>query len=242
MRSTIKYCISIALLLIYVAGRAQEKPAQEKPTPKKPIKPKKDLTPTGIRVGTDLIDLGKTFSGKTFQGWEINGDVDFANYYLAVDIGSWAKNLVIPNGEYTNGGNYFRIGADINLLGKDPDKNMLFFGFRYGRSIFHESLSYLDTTNYQLFGIANRDVSNSNVTGGWAELTTGLRVKVWKGLWMGYTARLKIAPGTKGNSASLSPYDMPGYGPVNSKPWWGFNYQIFWRFNWKKEKPLPAKK
>jgi hypothetical protein len=118
---------------------------------------------------------------------------------------------------------------------------MLFFGFRYGRSFFHESLTYQDTTTYKIFGTASRSESNANVTGGWGELTTGLRIKVWKGLWMGYTARLKIAPGTKGNSPGLSPYDMPGYGPVSSKPWWGFNYQLFWRFNWKKEKPLPKK-
>lgn len=253
MRSTIKYFISIALLLAYEFGHAQKKqvegkPVQgkataagEKPAPKKPVKPKKDFTPTGLRIGTDLIDLGKSFSGKTFQGWEVNGDVDFANYYLAADVGSWSRNLLLPNGEYSNGGNYFRIGADINLLGKDPDRNMLFFGFRYGRSFFHESLSYQDTTSSKIFGPANRNENNSNVSGGWGELTTGLRVKIWKGLWMGYTARLKIAPGTKGNSSSLSPYDMPGYGPVSSKPWWGFNYQIFWRFAWKKDKPLPKK-
>jgi len=234
------------LLLTYQAGWAQEpsqkKATQEKTAPQKTPKPKKDFSPTGIRIGTDLIDLGKTFGGKTFQGWEVNGDVDFANYYLAADIGSWAKDLQVPNGQYTNGGNYFRVGADVNILGKDPDKNMLFFGFRYGRSMFHESLHYTDTTNSKFFGIADRRVSNSSVSGGWAEVTTGLRVKIWKGLWMGYTARLKFAPGTKGNSPSLSPYDMPGYGPVNSKPWWGFNYQVFWRFNWKKDKPLPAKK
>jgi hypothetical protein len=254
MHSITRYFISIATLLLSLCvGLAQDKPApgkpapvkagQEKPAAKKPTKPKKDFTPTGFRVGTDLLDLGKSFSGKTFQGWEINGDVDFANYYLTADIGSWSKDLVLSNNaEYTNGGNYFRLGADINLLGKDPDKNMFFFGFRYGRSMFHESLTYLDTTSYKLFGAANRSVSSSNVTGGWAEITTGLRVKVWKGLWMGYTARMKIAPGTKGNNPALSPYDMPGYGPVSSKPWWGFNYQIFWRFNWKKEKPVPAKK
>jgi len=243
MHSIIKYCFSIGLMLFFAVGHAQQKPpTPDKPAPKKPVKPKKDFAPTGIRVGTDLIDLGKSFSGKTFQGWEVNGDVDFANYYVAADIGSWSKDIALYNGHYSNGGNYFRIGADVNILGKDPDRNMLFFGFRYGHSMFHEALNYRDSSNYQLFGVADRTVNNSNVTGGWAEITSGLRVKIWKGLWMGYTARLKFAPGTKGNSTSLSPYDMPGYGTVSSKPWWGFNYQLFWRFNWKKDKPLPAKK
>jgi hypothetical protein len=229
------------------ASLAQEKVQENKPV-KKPAKQKKDFIPHGIRIGTDLIDIGKSFSGKTFQGWEVNGDVDFANYYLAADIGSWSKNVLLPSGNYSNGGNYFRIGADINLLGKDPDKNMLFFGLRYARSIFHESLVYQDTlSNYTygsispVFGTLNRSITNSHETGGWAEITSGLRVKVWKGLWMGYTARMKLAPGTKGGSPAMTSYDMPGYGIVSNKPWWGFNYQIFWRFAWRKDKPVVKK-
>ncbi|MBI1769458.1 MAG: hypothetical protein HY015_06650 [Bacteroidetes bacterium] len=234
MHSTFRYFISIIFLLLICSFSF----SQAKETPKKVAKPKKDFAPTGIRVGTDLIDLGKTFAGKTFKGWEVNGDVDFANYYLAADIGSWSKKIVLSNGEYSNGGNYFRIGADINLLGKDPDKNMFFFGFRYGRSLFHESLNYLDTTSNKIYVAAPYQVKNANVSGGWAELTSGLRVKIWKGLWMGYTARIKFAPGTKGNDPSLATYDMPGYGIISNKPWWGFNYQVFWRFAWKKNKPV----
>lgn len=235
MHSTIKYFISIGLLLVCCRGFSQEKKASQKPA-----KPKKVLRPTGIRVGTDLIDLGKSFSGKTFQGWEVNGDIDFANYYLAADVGSWSKNVTLPNGEYANRGNYFRVGIDINILGKDPDKNMLFFGFRYGRAQFHESLTYL-ATSPNLFPATVIPIENENVSGGWGELTSGLRVKIWKGLWMGYTARLKFAPGTKGNDPSLATYDMPGYGIVSNKPWWGFNYQMFWRFAWKKSKPQEKK-
>ena len=238
MHSTIRYFISIGLLLLTCCfGFSQAKEAT-----KKIPKPKKDFSPTGIRVGTDLIDLGKTFSGKTFQGWEVNGDIDLANYYLTADIGSWSKDVLLSNGEYSNGGNYFRIGADINLLGKDPDKNMFFFGFRYGRSMFHESLTYTATSSPPtLFPPATYQVSNGSVSGGWAELTSGLRVKIWKSLWMGYTARLKFAPGTKGNDPSLATYDMPGYGIISNKPWWGFNYQVFWRFAWKKGKPVEKK-
>lgn len=235
MLSTIRYFISTGLLLVSCICFSQEKQGD-----KKPIKPRKDFSPTGIRVGTDLIDLGKSFSGKDFQGWEINGDIDFANYYLTADIGNWSKNIALPNGYYTNGGNYFRIGVDINLLGKDPDKNMFFFGFRYAHSQFHESLR--DTViSAGLFPVLVNQVDNGNVSGGWAEITSGLRVKIWKGLWMGYTARMKFAPTINGSTPSMSPYDMPGYGIVSQKPWWGFNYQIFWRFAWKKQKPVEKK-
>ncbi len=235
MLSISKYFISAcAIFFSFSAAHAQQKKVTPRP-------PKIDYTPTGIRIGTDLIDLGKTYSGKTFKGWEVNGDIDFSKYYLAVDIGSWAKNVSLNNGTYNNSGNYYRVGIDVNFLGNDPDKNMFFLGFRVGRSQFNESLSYL-ATSPRLFASSSGQVSNGSVSGGWGEVTCGLRVKIWKGLWMGYTARLKLAPSIKGAHPALAPYDMPGYGIVQKNPWWGFNYQLFWRFAWKKDVVLPAKK
>jgi hypothetical protein len=231
MLSIIRYSISACLIFFAVSLFAQEK---------KVAKPKKDYTPTGFRVGTDLIDITKTLTSKTFSGWEVNGDVDFANYYLAVDVGSWAKDIAIENGDYKNSGNYYRVGIDINLLGNDPDKNMYFIGFRAGHSTFNESISYFTNPIY-LFTPLTTNASNPNATGNWGELTTGLRVKVWKGLWMGYTARMKFAPTVHG-SPNFFTYDMPGYGVVQEKPWWGFNYQVFWKFAWKKDKVIPVKK
>ena len=232
MPSIIRFYISLTLMIAatnHCLSQENKSPDSES---------KISYAPTGIRVGTDLIDLAKT--GKTFKGWELNGDIDVSKYYLAVDIGSWAKDITLTNGEYTNGGSYFRVGVDLNFLAKDPDKNMFFFGFRIGRSLFHESLTY-QATSVHLYPSSTYSVSNDAVSGRWAEFTTGLRVRVWKGLWMGYTVRMKFAPSTKGSGASLAPYDMPGYGIVSNKPWWGFNYQVFWRFEWKKNKPAVKK-
>jgi hypothetical protein len=218
--------------LIFFAAFAQ---GQEK----KPPKPKKDFMPTGFRLGTDLIDIGKTLSSTTFTGWEINGDVDFSNYYLAVDVGSWGKNIAIDNGDYHNSGNYFRAGIDVNFLGNDPDKNMFFIGFRAGFSKFSESLNYVNAPTY-FFSPRQMTPTNPDATGHWGELTSGLRVKMWKGLWLGYTARMKFAPSVHG-SPNFATYDMPGYGVMQNKIWWGFNYQVFWRFAWRKDSP-PIKK
>lgn len=230
MPSTIRFIISLALM-VAMTGHCL---SQEKKSAK--AKDKISYMPTGIRVGTDLIDLGKT--GKTFKGWELNGDINLSKYFIALDIGSWSKNVTLPNGQYSNGGSYFRIGTDINLLDKGADKYMYFFGFRIGHALFHESVNY-QATSPHIYPSSNYTVTNGSVSGNWGELVTGLRVKIWKDLWMGYTARMKFAPSTKGSSASMTPYDMPGYGIVSQKPWWGFNYQLFWRFKLKKEKPLP---
>lgn len=218
---------------------------QKQDSVKKAPKEKKDLRPTGFRVGTDLIAIGKTFytdNKNQFKGWELNGDVDFANYYLAADVGAWGRDIVLPNGTYHNNGNYFRAGIDVNFLGKDPDKNMFFIGFRVGHSNFNETLNYTPATTPKLFPNNSISLSQSNAKGGWGEITTGLRVKVWKGFWMGFTGRMKFSPAVKNTNPDMMAYDMPGYGIVSKHLWWGFNYQAFWRFGWRKDKPVEEKK
>ena len=187
---------------------------------------KHKFLPTGLRIGTDLISIIQSNLGEKFNGWEVNTDVDIYRYYITFDYGSWSRHTTIPTGNYENSGNYFRVGTDINFLLKDPDRNMFFLGFRYAQNNFSEQLNYESTDVYN--GTVQHELQNNNMTGRWGELTAGLRVKIWKGFWMGYTARLKTAPATKGEDG-FEPYEIPGYGLAAKKTSWGFNYQIFWR-------------
>ncbi len=195
--------------------------------------------PRSIRFGTDLISLIKSQTVSTYTGWELNADIDFGKYFLAVDYGSWGRTYELRNGgDYQNSGTYWRAGMDANLLRKDPDKNLVFLGFRYGQSSFSESSNVL--TSDPFFGDIQKHVSNPTVTASWGELTGGLRVKIWKEFWMGYTARMKFAPGVKGDG-ELKTYDIPGYGRNGIGFYWGFNYQVFWRIPFtKQKKPVPA--
>lgn len=201
---------------------------------------KNKFLPTGLRVGLDVISLIRG-QDQSFKGWEINLDTDFSRYYFTVDYGHWATNQIVANsdtlisrGNYQNDGSYLRVGADVNFLLKDPDKNMFFFGFRYGMSSFSEAVQYHNSNYYYpKFGQYKADLTNGSVNGHWFEITTGLRVKIYKAFWMGYTARLKFAPSVSG-ATNFASYDMPGYGIVPMTPYYGFNYQLFWRFGWKK--------
>lgn len=225
-RAILKYLLSSALLLFVLTANAQDEKAI-------PDSLRKIMKPTGIRFGSDLIATGKTFLDNPLTGWELNADVDFGRYYLAVDYGAWARKDSLSNGYYENDGRYLRVGVDINFLLKDPDRNMFFIGFRYGRSSFDEQLTYVTTTTD--FGDIQTSSMNSNASAGWGEMTTGLRVNIWKPIWMGYTARLKFFPGVKGN-AEIDTYDIPGYGKTSKNVYWGFNYQIFYRIPFQKQR------
>jgi hypothetical protein len=194
---------------------------------------KNKYIPTGVRVGTDVLALAMNQYDDTFYGWEMNGDIDFDRYYGTLEIGYRSRDFVTAADVYSNDGRYFRIGADVNFLTKDPDKNMFFLGLRYGRSTFNEKLSIARTDSLWTTPI-NSNYSNSNVNGRWFELTTGIRVKIWKIIWMGYTARFKFGLSTN-ESGNLIPHDVPGYGRTNKDSAWGFNYQVFVRIPVRKQ-------
>jgi hypothetical protein len=195
--------------------------------------------PTGIRIGTDAIALIKSQTQSNYSGWEVNADVDFNRFYLAYDRGTWSRNFHSDSTQYSNSGNYWRLGADVNFLLKDPDRNMFFVGFRYGKSTFSENMSI---ENYdKTWGKSVQNYVNQNASAKWKEITTGLRVKMWKFIWMGYTARFKFGMKPSGNLVML-PTDVPGYGRTNKETAWGFNYQIFFRIPFRKMPPLPPAK
>ncbi len=190
--------------------------------------------PTGIRVGTDVISLIKSNYVKSFTGWEVNADVDFYRYYLTADFGSWGRTYFPAGGAYNNDGRYYRIGVDVNFLKKDPDRNMFFIGMRYGRSKFSED--FVLEINDPAWGQAGtQHYVNTGTKARWFELTTGLRVKIWKIIWMGYTARFKFGLKTS-DTIEMIPSDVPGFGRTDRPTTWGFNYQVFVRLPVAKKK------
>lgn len=207
------------LLLLGTTGFSQEAEEKDSVT-------LKDYVPTGVRIGTDVLALIMPAYDDSFSGWEVNADIDFRRYFLAVDFGHWQRSIVSDQGNYSNDGTYFRIGADMNFLTKDPDKNVLFFGVRYGRSVFSED--FLAIVEDPVWGDMEGTYTNQDVSARWFELTGGLKVKLWKFVWLGYTARFKFALAT-GDTPTMLPYDIPGYGNTDTHSTWGFNYQVLIR-------------
>jgi hypothetical protein len=199
---------------------------------------KSNYIPTGIRIGTDVISLVKSRAQANYTGWEVNGEIDFSRYYLAIDYGRSGRNLNAEAATYSNDGKFWRVGVDVNFLRKDPDGNMFFIGTRYGHSNFSETLS-LNSSDPN-WGTLTRDYNQSDVNARWLELTSGIRVKIWKIFWLGYTGRLKFALKTDA-SPEMLPYDVPGFGRTDKETSWGFNYYVMIRLPIRKA-PLPVVK
>lgn len=201
--------------------------------PKIPDSLKEKVELRAVRFGTDILALILSGSDR-FNGWEVNADVDFGRFYLVADYGFASRDETLATGgTYHVEGNYLRVGADVSILKKDPDRNMLFFGFRYGRSEYAERSVYDGA--YANFVTQTYTVSNPDAGASWGELVAGLRVKVWKEFWMGFTSRMKIGLAVRGDH-ELSSYYVPGFGVIGPGFTWGFNYQLFWRIPFKKPK------
>lgn len=234
MQQTLKSLFSLVFLLWAGALLAQNEPPADADTVEvKKLREKYEIV--ALRFGTDLIPVIKSFSTPGFSGWELNSDLDIGRYYISMDVGHLDRSYDIYGGsDYRTQGNYVKLGADVNFLKKDPDRNMFFFGLRYGMSNFQESAQFVFTD--PVYGAMTRPLSNNSVRGTWAELVTGLRVKVWKEFWMGFTARMKVLPSVSGDQ-QLVTYEIPGYGVYSEKIYWGFNYQVFWRIPFRKPSP-----
>jgi hypothetical protein len=229
--------------------------------------------PQALRLGTDLTywlqgalaapfgpsDLGRNasrFYGNV-QRFEGTLEVPFNDnlYFLVADLGYGYVNRVnrdLPQTsfQYQNGGTFFRIGGDINLLQKAFDDESISIGFRYARANFSHELLYFGSSlpwGYVYNALVSSDSARINnsyqgaipteqLAARWFELTTGLRVSVWRGLVLGYTLRVKTGLNIRGEDRLLA-NELPGFGAVRANVKISFNYHVYYQFSFKKSPP-----
>ncbi|MEO0555727.1 MAG: DUF6048 family protein [Bacteroidota bacterium] len=183
--------------------------------------------PTGIRIGAELINIGRSASNTDLSEYTFTADIDFNRFIFNVEFGTYDRSFDDRAGSlYSVSGTYFRIGPDINFLKRDPDKSVLFFGLRYGWTQLDDELTYINTGS--VFTNEERSISNSSLTTNWGELVTGLKVKIWKVLWLGYTARFRFGADNFERN-ELIPHYIPGYGRADKTVSWAFNYWLMVR-------------
>ncbi len=190
-------------------------------------------TPTMLRIGYDLIGPLQNAISRSRGGWEITGETDFNKFNLIAEFGNehfdYGDNATY---HYRADGNYFRLGFDYNMIPRDEFGSELFFGFRYATGNFDETLA--GVTNVFQWGSGYMNEKNSNVSATWLEFTAGMRAKVWKQLYMGYTLRLKVAPSLKGEQ-NIETYLIPGYGLYSKPNFWSINYYVAWKFSFRQK-------
>jgi len=179
--------------------------------------------PTGIQLSVDALRLFSYKYHDAHQGpqYELNASIDFASWLLEGDWGcshsQWKGTSA--KSKYTSNGKYFRIGLNYNFLQDTPDKNMAFLGFRYAMSFFDDHLVskilyHHDNAGNTVIIKTNDPIIDSkqtSVQARWFEMVAGIKVKVWKLLYVGSTLRYKFSLCLNGANSHV-PYDVPGWG------------------------------
>jgi len=207
--------------------------------PPKPPKIKKELKefiPTGARLGIDLYSLGRGIWEEEYSLMEFQVDVDFRHLLLALEYGTSKFEVSEEDFAYTNEGSYFKIGPEINFLYEPESFDAVFLGFRYVTSNLDDRLIF---NTEDAYGTTQITSSNQKATAQWAEITTGTKIKVWKGLYMGFTLRYKFLKSVKFDD--LEPHYLPGYGEstLDDNDQFGFSYYLMWRFGFRKKSVIP---
>nr|WP_281168983.1 DUF6048 family protein [Fulvivirga imtechensis] len=228
---------NILLLFVATSGFCQE--AGELKIPIDSLKGK--FVPTGIRIGAEAVNITRSFIGEDYKEYQFQADIDFYRYFFNVEYGILERTFTSENGLYNVEGSYLRIGPDINFLHRDPDMSALFFGLRYGMATFSDKLNY--SYRDKAFGDGTGQVANNDINAKWFEMVAGMKVKMWRMVWLGYTARFKFGVDTFENN-ELIPNIIPGFGRADETVVWGLNYYLIIRIPVRKEPRsivLPAK-
>ena len=193
--------------------------------------------PTAVKLGIDPGTLGYMIFSEKRGFLEIEGDIDIDRFFVVANYGLSSYKLNEDTYVYENDGSYLRLGADINFMQKDPHLNVAFFGLRYASSSFTDKLDY-DTKAIIQSDIGwpstRETVSNGNAKANWYEMVTGLKIRVVKQLYMGFTIRFKLKMNVK-QIENLRPYYIPGFGKNINTSAFGFNYYVSYRLPFRKK-------
>lgn len=214
-----RFIFSLIALLVFGTLSAQS-PLPKTAIPKEP----RDFRPSKLKLSYDLIDVGERVFKSFDQGHQFQATIDFDQYFLAAEYGMVKVNRTGPF-NYNMEGSFFSIGPEVNLLKNERKSgNSMTFGMRYATANFQDNLSFVSSGP---FGDQQIYQENPSVKVVWAELTTGLNVNVWKGLYIGYTVRMKFWKKLTG-VGELIPHDIPGFGLYERNNGVGFNYYVGW--------------
>ncbi|WP_017731173.1 DUF6048 family protein [Nafulsella turpanensis] len=181
-----------------------------------------DLRPQGLRIGVDVSHLVGQLVDQDGRFYELKADVIFGRYLLSADWGTGRRYRSEDGLDYRSSGSYFRIGPDVNFVADNDDLNALFIGLRYGQSFYEERLvtSFSDPTWGSFPVTPERQTSAF-----WFEGVAGLKARIWKGLFMGYTLRYKFGLNVQEQNSFIS-YEVPGFGKVGDGANFSFSYHL----------------
>ncbi len=241
-----RYFFSL-LLFLFLVGQAwaQEPPATTEPDSVERVKMQIDFLPSALRIGPAINSLIQTAIDQEGTYYGLQADLPIRRFMLAVEYGhadlSRQNEAGVPEEEafqYKSNGDYYKLGIDVNLLRDkkadnfDASNDIIYFGLKYAISIIDDQINFRTQDNF--WETSSISQSNENLRVGWIEMNAGMKVELFKNIFLGYTLRYRFGQ-RYGNRSTLVPYRIPGFGSGEDETNFGFDYYIFYRIPFRKE-------
>lgn len=223
-----RYFISICFLFVFVDGFSQEQKSTKKEVSKDSVS---YTTPYGLRLGVDISKPILSLMSDTYSGFEIIGDYRISKrIFIAVELGFEEETTTEDFTNSTSKGSYARLGFNFNAYENWLDmNNEITLGYRYGFSIFDHTLnSYTPNVNSQYFpsNAITTPQTTSGLNAHWSEFVVGIKVAVFKNLFVSVSGSYKILMSIK-NPENFQSLYAPGFNTIfESNTGFGFNYTL----------------
>jgi len=232
-----KYFISAFLFFVLVDGFSQAKETAITETKKDTIIYKSAY---GIRLG---IDISKPILGSisdSYSGFEIVGDYRISKrFFVAAELGYEEQNSIEDYTDSSTKGSYAKLGFNYNAYENWLDmNNEIFVGYRYGFSLFDQTLNSFTpnvSSSYFPANSINNPVTASSLNAHWSEFIFGLKVETFKNLFVSASASYKVLMSVK-EPEKFKPLYAPGFNRIfESSTGFGFNYTVSYLISFKKK-------
>lgn len=223
MKYTSNSIFSFILILATFSCMAQQEQKKDSVPPK--------IERYGIRVGVDVVKLGRSFFEKDYRGIELVGDYKLTKkHYISVELGNEQKTTDDEQLNFTTSGTYLKAGFDYNAyknwIGME---NMIYVGLRYGVSSFSQTVNEYEIYNPNNYFGENPVLPGDKYEGlsaQWAEFVAGVKAEVFKNVYVGFSFRVNYLVTDK-RPDNFDNLHIPGYGRTyNGSFGAGLNYTV----------------
>ncbi len=237
VQNILKYSISIIILLLLCGSVFAQEETDSTAVD--------NIQPAGhqLRIGVEVSKPISGFLQDNRNAYEFEVDYYWKKEgYLVAEGGFGNATVNYTDLSYTANNSFVKLGYNKSMLKRvfPGDWDMAFIGLRYCMSFINRG-----TANYTItdstWGSVSGTIPAESLTGHWAEVVGGVRVEMYKGIFLGWTVRGKFLLNQK-QFEELPPAYVAGYGKGDKNTIFDFNFYLCYAIRWgnKKaaEKPL----
>ena len=234
------YIISILLLLFAFSSVSAQQQEQEAKFVEVVNEEKVDSIHhsffKSFAIGTNLASPVMKALGQDHGDFEILAELNLMNrFFPELSFGAGDGHVFADNGiridvPYAF---FYRGGLHYNFLHKKDTPGWVMGGIRYGFSSYKSTFQNLVSTDDYWPSTSPTDLPEQKFNSHWLEVGGGIRVKCYKGLFLGWMVYYKWLV-KQGATQNANPWYIPGYG-VNGNNF-NITFNVLYNIEFKKAK------